>query len=117
MLEADKRHKLETTDIEKDLGVVIDSKLSFKNHVAYATSKANRTLGVIRRSFDFLTDSTFIQLYKSMVRPMLEYGQSVWQPAQKMLRQDVEDVQRRAPKMIGKLKDKPYSERLEILML
>ena len=117
MLDADKRHKLESTDVEKDLGVVIDSKLSFNNHIAYATSKANRTLGVIRRSFDFLTDSTFIQLYKSMVRPMLEYGQSVWQPAQKMLRQDVEDVQRRATKMIGKLKDKPYSERLKILKL
>ena len=111
------RHPLSSTDAEKDLGVIIDKNLSFKNHIAQATAKANRTLGVIRRSFDYLTDHTFIMLYKSMVRPMLEYGQSVWQPSQKMLRQEVEDVQRRATKMIAKLKDLPYSQRLAILQL
>ena len=112
-----KRHLLSSTDAEKDLGVVIDKNLSFKNHIAQATAKATRTLGVIRRSFDYLTDQTFIMLYKSMVRPMLEYGQPVWQPSQKMLRQELEDVQRRATKMIAKLKNKPYSERLAILKL
>ena len=48
---------------------------------------------------------------------MLEYGQSVWQPSQKMLRQEVEDVQRRATKIIAKFKDLPYSQRLAILQL
>ena len=52
-----------------------------------------------------------------MVRPILEYAQSVWQPQQKMLRQDLEDVQRRATKMTANLKDKPYNERLEALNL
>ena len=112
-----KRHSLAQTEAEKDLGVIIDSKLSFKNHIAKATAKANSRLGIIRRSFDFLTEKTFVQLYKSMVRPVLEYGQSVWQPALKKLTQDVEDVQRRATKLIGKLKDKPYAERLEALKL
>ena len=112
-----KRHSLAQTEAEKDLGVIIDNKLSFKNHIAKATAKANSRLGIIRRSFDFLTEKTFVQLYKSMVRPVLEYGQSVWQPALKKLTQDVEDVQRRATKMIGKLKDKPYAERLEVLKL
>ena len=112
-----KRHTLAHTEAEKDLGVVIDKKLSFKNHVAQATAKANRTLGVIRRSFDFLTEKTFVQLYKAMVRPVLEYGQSVWQPAQKTLRQDLEDVQRRATKMIAKLKHLPYNVRLATLKL
>ena len=112
-----KRHRLAETEAERDLGVTIDNKLSFKNHIAQATAKANSRLGVIRRSFDFLTEKTFVQLYKSMVRPILEYAQSVWQPQQKMLRQDLEDVQRRATKMIAKIKEKPYNERLEALKL
>ena len=43
------RHELHETEAEKDLGVVVDKKLTFKNHVAQATAKANRTLGVVRR--------------------------------------------------------------------
>ena len=111
------RQPLENTQSEKDLGVIIDSKLNFKEHVAYITSKANRILGVIRRSFDHLTDSMFIQLYKTLVRPILEYGHSVWDPTQKTLKREIEDVQRRATKLISKLKDRPYEERLSSLKL
>lgn len=111
------RHALTTTKAEKDLGVVVDNQLTFKDHVSQATSKANRILGVIRRSFDHLTEHTFVQLYKALVRPILEYGHSVWQPSQKTLQREIEDVQRRATKLIGKLKNKPYSERLSTLKL
>jgi hypothetical protein len=110
-------HALSVTTSERDLGVIVDSKLTFKDHVAQATAKANRTLGVIRRSFDYLNEATFVQLYKSLVRPILEYGHSVWQPHQKGLQSDVEDVQRRATKLIASLKNKPYPERLAALEL
>ena len=111
------KHPLKTSKAEKDLGVVVDSQLNFKDHVSQATTKANRILGVIRRSFDHLTDHTFVQLYKALVRPILDYGHSVWQPVLETLQQDIEDVQRRATKLIGHLKDKPYPERLSILKL
>ena len=111
-------HPLKTSKAEKDLGVVVDSQLNFKDHISQAVTKANRILGVIRRSFDHLTDYTFVQLYnKALVRPILEYGHSVWQPVLETLQQDIEDVQRRATKLIGHLKDKPYPERLSILKL
>ncbi|XP_018024129.1 uncharacterized protein LOC108679901 [Hyalella azteca] len=48
---------------------------------------------------------------------MLEYGHSVWQPRHKTLCSDLEDVQRRATKLIASLKDKPYPERLTSLGL
>ena len=111
------KHPLKTSKAEKDLGVVVDSQLNFKDHISQATTKANRILGVIRRSFDHLTDHTFVQLYKALVRPILEYGHSVWQPVLQTLQQDIEDVQRRATKLIGHLKDKPYPEPLSILKL
>ena len=111
------RHVLAETEVEKDLGVFVDKRLNFQRHVSQATAKANRTLGIMRRTFDHLTDKTFIQLYKSMIRPMLEYGHSVWSPDQKTLQREVENVQKRATKLIGRLKNSPYQERLRELKL
>jgi hypothetical protein len=66
--------ELRDSEVERDLGVMLDSRLSFKDHVAHSTAKANKVLGIIRRSFDHLTEQTFVQLYKTLVRPLLEYG-------------------------------------------
>eukprot|EP00745_Piridium_sociabile_P043063 TRINITY_DN87471_c0_g3_i3.p1 TRINITY_DN87471_c0_g3~~TRINITY_DN87471_c0_g3_i3.p1 ORF type:complete len:950 (+),score=231.72 TRINITY_DN87471_c0_g3_i3:692-3541(+) len=109
--------ELAESEVEKDLGVLIDKGLTFKNHINQASAKANRVLGVIRRSFDFLTPAVFIQLYKSLVRPILEYGHTAWQPRHKTLCSELEDVQRRATKLIAPLKEKPYPERLAALNL
>ena len=54
------RLKLKEVQAEKDLGVTIDKVLSFKRHVELAASKANRVIGVIRRSFDYLTTAIFV---------------------------------------------------------
>ncbi|XP_076462066.1 uncharacterized protein LOC143294576 [Babylonia areolata] len=108
---------LEEHEHEKDLGVHVDNKLCFKEHVAKSTAKANRVVGIIRRTFDFLSNDLFVQLYKSLVRPILEYGHSVWQPHHKTLCSEVEDVQRRATKLLVSPRDKPYPERLAILGL
>ncbi|XP_018006340.1 uncharacterized protein LOC108664286 [Hyalella azteca] len=97
---------------ERDLGVLVDGNLKFNLHVAQIAGKANRISGVIRRTFDFLTPETFVQLFKSLVQPVLEYAHSVWQLQHKTLCADLEDVQRRATKLIASLKDKPYQERL-----
>ena len=70
-------------------------------------------MGIIRRSFDYLTE----ELYKAIaaiVRPILEYGQSAWHPQLKYLCQEIEDVQRRATRLISSLRvrGKSYPERL-----
>ncbi|XP_076443974.1 uncharacterized protein LOC143282259 [Babylonia areolata] len=109
--------KLEEHEVEKDLGVFVDSKLTFKEHVAKTTAKANTVVGIIRRTFDFLDDNLFMNLYKSLVRPILEYGHSVYQPYHKTLCSDIEDVQRRATKQLPTVRDLPYPERLRHLRL
>jgi hypothetical protein len=91
---------------------MVDSGLVFKGHVAYCTAKANKVVGIICRSFDHLTEHTFVKLYKSLVCPLLEYRNCVWQPHHKTLSSDIEDVQRWATKLLGLLTDKPYPERL-----
>ena len=108
---------LDESEYEKDLGVLIDNKLGFSNHVAHVTKKANRIVGIIRRTFDFLSEELFVQLYKTLVRPVLEYGHSAWQPNSKQLCQNLEDVQRRATKLISSLKNLSYPDRLKRLKL
>ena len=56
-------------------------------------------------------------LYKSMVRPHLEYGNAIWGPFYKTDIDMVESVQKRATKLIDTLKDKPYEDRLIALDL
>ena len=108
---------LEEIEAEKDLGVLIDNQLSFKSQVATITAKANKVVGIIRRSFDNLTEELFVTLFKSLVRPILEYGHSVWNPRLKTLSQEVERVQRRATGLLGSLKNLSYSDRLKKLKL
>lgn len=52
----------------KDLRVIIDSSLSFNEHITSAVNKANGMLGVIRRTFKHLSAKTFKLLYKSLFR-------------------------------------------------
>ena len=44
---------------EKDLGVWVDDKLKFSQHIEKQVNKANKQLGLIRRSFDYLDPDTF----------------------------------------------------------
>lgn len=42
-------HTLQTTDNEKDLGVIVDNKLKFHTHTAAAYKKANQMLGLVKK--------------------------------------------------------------------
>ena len=72
---------------------------------------------MIKRSFTYLDKDTFIKLYKSLVRPHLKYGNTIWHPHLKRQSISVEKVQRRATKLLYECKDMSYSERLNYLNL
>ena len=78
-------------------------------------SKANQKLGIIKKSFDNIGDFAFLNLYKPLVRPHLEYGNVIWSPATANEIMLIEDVQRRATAMIKKCKGLSYEERLRKL--
>ena len=67
----DKETVLTEVEAEKDLGVVIKNRLGFKQHASQFTAKADKILGIIRRSFSHLSNTMFVQLYKSLVMPIL----------------------------------------------
>ncbi|XP_060066130.1 uncharacterized protein LOC132546435 [Ylistrum balloti] len=71
---------LENITSEKDIGVTVDKDLNFSMHMQQAVNKANSIVGFIRRSFVYLDEVFFTQLFKALVRPHLEYAASVWNP-------------------------------------
>ena len=86
-------------------------------HINNAISKANRMLGLIKRSFCYMDMDMFVHLYKTLVRPHLEYGNVIWHPHYKRQSCAVEKVQRRATKLVGCMKNLSYQERLQKLKL
>ena len=112
-----KNHILETTSAEKDLGVIVDDSLKFHKHTAAAVRKANTILGIIKKSFVTLNQQTLPLLYKSMVRPHLEYGNVIWGPHFKGDQQMIEKIQKRATKLIPTIRHLPYDQRLKSLKL
>ena len=49
-------------------------------HIQLKINKAYRMLGLIKRNFIYMDSNTFVLLYKSLVRPYLQYANSVWSP-------------------------------------
>ena len=106
---------LENIAFEKDIGVLVDKDLNFVSHMQQAVNKANSIVGLIRRTFVYLDEVTFKQLFKALVRPHLEYAASVWNPYKVKDIEMIERVQRRATKLISGLKDLSYADRLKKL--
>src|SRR5450759_5011925 len=80
----------------KDLGVILDSQLSFRQHIGYVVDKASRTLGFIFRIAKNFTDIYCLKsLYCSLVRSTLEYCSAVWNPNYNNGVERIESVQRR----------------------
>ena len=97
---------------EKDLGVIIDNRIKFHTHTSSAIKKANKILGLIKHTFKALDETTLSLLYTSIVRPHLEYGNIIWGPHFKEDIKSIEKVQKRATRMISRIKEFSYTKRL-----
>ena len=110
-------NRLEKSEEEKDLGIFVSSSFKFSNHVGKIAAKANSILGRIRRTFTYLDVDNVRMLYTSLVRPHLEYAVQSWAPYLKKDIELLEQVQRRATRLVPHLNDVPYAERLKALNL
>ena len=65
-------------DSHKHLGLILDRKLNFKNHLSEKISKANKGVGVIKRLYKCLPRASLVNIYKGFVRPHLDYGDIIY---------------------------------------
>jgi hypothetical protein len=84
----------------KYMGVTIQSDLKWDSHINNFTTKANKTLGFLRRNINISSTKVKEQTYKSLVRPSLEYACSVWDPYTKEDITQLEQVQSRAARYV-----------------
>ena len=78
-----------------------------------AANKANRALGLVNRTFKYHNPRSFTNLYKSYVRPHLEFAIQAWSPHLKKDIRTLEKVHRRATRSIHGMENLTYEERLE----
>ena len=104
-------------NVVRDLGIQIDSHLKFHEHTTVVTKKANRLLSIIHKVFHYFDKATFINLYKTYIRPVLEYGNIIWGPLFVLDQQQVEKVQKRATRLVHDLRDRTNNNHLAVLNL
>ena len=109
------RTVINTCNFEKDLGVTFDSNLIFDQHIQNSINKANKMIGIIKRTFMHMDKDIFSMLYKAFVRPHLEYGNIIWYPRLKRQSAALERVQRRATKLVKGIQNLSYEDRLRFL--
>ena len=80
-------------------------------------NEANKRLGMIHRNFKCKAKKVILPLYKSIVRPHLDYCVQAWRPHYRKDVNKLEKVQRRATKMVEGLEGYSYEDRLRILGL
>lgn len=83
------------------LGIKITRDLSWNDHINELSSKANRTLGLIKRTLHGCEQQVKELAFKSLVRPKLEYAASVWDPSSTSLIHLLEMVQRRGARFVS----------------
>ena len=103
---------------EKDLGVLVTSELSWSSHIKKCVSKANSMVGWVTRNLIRKDIKTMITVYKSLVRPHLEYCVQLWNPVEKhgnwKVIMELEDVQREFTRRIENIGLLTYRERLKL---
>ena len=91
--------------------------MNFNKHTNITVKKATGISYSILKNFTFRTPEVLIPLFKTIIRPVLEYGNPVWNNCVKKYTKSIEQVQRKYTKFIPCVKDLLHEDRLFILHL
>ena len=117
MKEGNTISQLETINVEKDLGVWISKDMKPTEQCIQAAKKAQSVLGMVNRHFKDIDKEDFGIIYKTYIRPHLEYCVQAWSPQMQKDKDCLEKIQRRATRMVKGLRKLPYQKRLKELGL
>ena len=91
---------LDEVKSDKYLGVILDNKLSFNQHIDEIVNKTTKLLNLCRRNLHMCDHHSKEIAYKTIVRPHLEYASTAWNPYTARNIDKIESVQRRAARFI-----------------
>ena len=104
------------TSSHKHLGLILDDKLNFKEHVKFLVDKASKGISIIRKLRYQIPRHSLVSLYKSFIRSTLEYADVIYdQPSNNSFSDKIESIQYNAALAIteairGTSKEKLYNE-------
>ena len=78
---------------QKHLGIHLDEELTFKHHINKKINKANKGIGIIRKFNNILLRSSLLTIYRSFIRPHLNYGDVIYdQPENESFSSKIESI-------------------------
>ena len=101
----------------KDLGVIISENLSWDTHITNTVNLGKKYTSWILRCFKSRQAGIILQLFRSYVIPLIEYGSLIWLPCKIGDINRIETLQRTVTKKIEGIENKNYHERLQSLQL
>ena len=92
--------EIEMVESTKFLGVYLDSRLAWRNHIDYIKGKISRGIGIICKARKYLNQSTLISLYYAFIYPYLNYCAEVWGNTYKSYTDPILRLQKRVLRII-----------------
>jgi hypothetical protein len=111
------KRELEESSVEKDVGVLISDHLKWEKQVRSAAGKANSKLAILDNTFTYKDKNLMKVLYCTYVSPHPEFAVQSWCPYLIKDIKELENVQRRATKMVPEIRHLSYEDRLTALDL
>ena len=108
--------KISRVSSQKHLGMILDEKLTFNDHISQKLSKASKGVGILRKLFYLIPRTALITIYKSFIRPHIDYGDFIYdKPNNDSFVQNLESIQYNAGLAItgaikGTSRDRIYQE-------
>ena len=93
---------ISTVDHAKSLGLIIDNRLSWSNHVNDLGKKVTSAIGALRRIRPLISQSTAVLIYNSLIQPHFDYCSLVWDGFSDQLNDKLQKLQNRAARVILK---------------
>lgn len=101
----------------KYLGIIFTSNLSWSKHIEYICTKSLKKLGYLRRTLSQAPKDTKLLMYKTLIRPTLDYACTVWNPYRKGEINKIEAVQKKAIRFICRRYDCTFSPTTALVSL
>ena len=70
-----------SVSVHSPLGMLLDDKLTYKHNLKFVLKKVKTTIGLLRKFQEILLRQSLIRIYKSFIRPRLDYGDIVYDRA------------------------------------